>query len=94
MADFGKGGDSSGLSKFFSDAWASAKILGGLIMDIIGLVGTLLGAGKDTGDSIFAAIAKQVQEIVKWLSTPEGQKALKQWFADAKVLAGQLAAPW
>lgn len=90
FVDFGKGGKDSGLAKFFNDAWASAKIVGGLIGDIIDLIGELFSAGKGTGDQIFQDIAKQVQEIVKWLSSPDGQKALAKWFADAKLLAGQI----
>jgi hypothetical protein len=80
----------SGLSEFFDSAMASAEIIGPLILDIIDLVGKLFGAGKGTGDKIFADIAKQVEKIVTWLSTPEGQKAIEQWFEDAQELAGAL----
>lgn len=87
---FGQGGQKSGLAKWFDDAWDSAKIVGGLILNIIDLIGQLFSAGKGTGDSIFQSISDKVKEIVEWLSKPEGQKALADWFDFAKRIAGEL----
>jgi hypothetical protein len=87
---FGEGGKKSGLAKFFDDAKTSMDIIFPMIGDIIGLVGDLMGAGKESGDNVFKGIADQVQKIVKWLSTPEGKKAIEQWFKDAEKLAGAL----
>jgi hypothetical protein len=80
----------SGLSEFFTEAQKSMDIIFPMIEDIIVIIGDLMGAGKETGDNIFKSIAEQVQKIVEWLATPEGKKAIEQWFKDAQDLAGAL----
>lgn len=90
MVEFGKGGTESPLAKWFNDAWESAKIVGAFILELIGLVGDLFGLGKDTGDSLFADLTKQVRKIRDWLADPKNKDTIKQWFEDAKRLGRQL----
>jgi|GEM_PF-5334205 len=87
---FGKGGKKSGLKTFFDEAGKSIDAIAPLITGIIDMIGILFSAGKGTGNQIFADIAKQVQEIVKWLSSKEGQDALKEWFKQAREFGNKL----
>lgn len=90
LVDFGKGGKKSGLAKFFSDAWESAKLVGGLIKEIIGLIGDLFSEGKPTGDSIFKELTDQVKKLRAWLDEKKKSGQLQQWFDDAKTLAEKI----
>lgn len=90
LKNAGKGSDFTPLVQFLIDAGNSARIVGGLILDIVEAVGILLKAGKGTGDSLFASMAAKAQELVKWLTSPEGQKALKDMFAFAERLGESL----
>lgn len=90
LADTGKGGEKSPLAKFFDDAWESAKIVGALILEIIGLVGDLFGAGKQTGDNIFTQVLNWVKDIRKWLADPANQTTIQKWFEDAQTLGEKL----
>jgi hypothetical protein len=90
LADFGKGGKKSGLAKFFDDAWASAKIVGNLILQIALAIGDLFSAGKSTGDSIFVELTQQVKDFRDWLAKAQADGSLKQFFDDAKRLGDEL----
>lgn len=85
-----KGGDKSALAGIFDEGAKSAKIIWDLVKNVGKAILVLFSAGKDTGDNIFAGLAEKAQELVKWLTSPDGQKALKQWFADAQKLAGAI----
>ena len=90
MAEFGKGGDGSGLSKFFNDAWDSAKKVGRVISDVLVIVGGLLGAGKDAGDSLFTSMAEQAEKLITWMSSDEGKKSMAEWFDFARRIGEKL----
>lgn len=83
----GKGGGKSPLAKLFDDGVASAKIVWKLLSDIGLVILDLFGAGKKTGDDIFSQLATSAEDLHKWLTSPDGQKALKDWFIDARILA-------
>jgi len=90
FVELGKGGSSSDLAGFFNKAWDSAKVLFDLIGSIGSLIATIFGSGQPYGDKMFGDIAAKVKEIVGWLTSPEGQKALDQWFQDAQRLGEKL----
>lgn len=92
LADFGKvgKGGKSGLSDFFTKAWDSAKKVGRVILDIIGIVGRLFSAGKDTGDSIFEKLAGWLEDGLKKLDEWSKDGTLDQFFADAGKLGDKI----
>jgi hypothetical protein len=93
MADFGKpgkGGKKSPLAVFFEDAWESAKKVGRLIGNLGKVIGTVFSAGKGTGDSLIDKMADAAEDLNKWLTSAEGQAALKTLFEDAEKLFDKL----
>lgn len=85
----GKGGK-SGLSDFFDQAGKSASILWDLISNVGGIISKVFLRGKGTGDSILQSLADSAEELNKWLSTPEGKKAMDDMFDWAEKMAGKL----
>lgn len=75
------------LADFFDDAADSAKSIGGFLKSIWDFLGPILSSGRETGDTIIDKMADAIERAAKWLESPAGQKALKQWFEDAKNVA-------
>lgn len=78
------------LREFFRRAADSAESLGKFLGKIVGFVATILDAGKKTGDSIFDKMADSIGKATEFLTSKEGQQALKDWFSDAEDLAGKI----
>jgi hypothetical protein len=85
-----KGKKKAPITDFFEKAQASAKIVGPLILEIIGLIGDLFGAGKTSGDNVFTKILNWVRQIRGWLADPANAGAIDQWFVDAETVAGKI----
>ena len=93
FADAGKdpkGKAKAPLADFFDKAIASAMRVWDLITSVGAVLGTLFGAGKSTGDNLITGLADQAKELNKWLTSPEGQQALKDMFDFAEQLAEAL----
>ena len=73
---------------FFEDVSESAKALWGFLGEVWDLLREILGAGKDTGDSIFTSMADAVERFTTYLQ--ENPEALEQWFEDARELASSI----
>lgn len=76
------------IRKFFDDAGDSASKLGGFLKSVAKLLGTVLSAGRGTGDSLFGSMTKAVD---RWNSAlQKNPDALRQWFDDAKKFGQEL----
>jgi len=92
MADFGKPGKGgkSGLSKFFEEAWSSAKKVFRVVEDIGKIIALLFDAGKDTGDSVFEKLAGWLEGALTKLQEMKDDGTLQQMFDDAETFAGKI----
>jgi phage-related protein len=90
-ASSAKAGEESGrLAGFFQKTEDITRRL----LSVLGHLGSgLLGvgkAGKDTGDDIWKSIDKAAKRFDEWANSAKGQKALKDFFREAKELAAAL----
>jgi hypothetical protein len=53
---------------FLDHAKTSAKAVGGFLLEVTKFLGTLIGSGRTTGDSIFTDLTKQVETFRKFIS--------------------------
>ena len=93
FADFSKDDGARGgskLAQFFDKAAGSAMRLWDLIVQVGSVIATVFSAGKSTGDNIITSLADAAEDLNKWLTSPEGQQALKDMFGFAEQLAGAL----
>lgn len=78
------------IKDFLGRAATSALALVGLLAAAGGLIGTLLGNGKDTGDSIITQLTDQLNDWNAALKDPKNAKAVSDWFANGKAVADDL----
>lgn len=78
------------VKKFFNDAGDSAAIVGGFIVQIIGLVGDLIQAAAPTGDSLFQSLADSTQTLRDNIAAAIEDGSFQQWLADAAGFARDL----
>lgn len=70
------------LKQFWRDAAESAKSVGRFIREAVVALGTLLGMGRSTGDTIFDTMADKLREFTNWLRA--NPNAIQDWFAHGK----------
>lgn len=78
------------IKDFLGRAATSAGQLVGLLGAAGGLLATLLGGGKDTGDTIIQELTNQLNEWTTELKDPKNKKAIADWFANGKQVAEDL----
>lgn len=84
------GDTKSGLVGFLDRARESLKSVGGFIKEVLGLIGDLLGAGQDTGNTLFDDMTEQVRKFREFLRKAKEDGSLQKFFEDAKEIARQL----
>lgn len=73
------------IADFMERAWDAATALWDLLTELTSLIGTVFDIGADeTGTGWIQGWADAVADFNAFLKSPEGSKALKDWFADAK----------
>ena len=80
------------IKNFFDDAAESLASVWGFLSDVWDLLTTVLSAGKDTGDSIFESMGRNIRRFTEYLQ--DNPDALNDWFKHAKKIAtdiGELA---
>lgn len=76
------------IKSFFDDAKASAISLGEFIKQLGGLVGDLLGAGRQAGNNIFDSMANGLERVRAFFDN--NPDALRNFFRDSQEFARQL----
>lgn len=84
--DTAPGGGADQIVQFFERAKESIKSVSGFLGEVLGLIGDLVDAGKDTGDSIFDDMADAVARFRTYIEDGKVEK----WFEDAKTFADNL----
>lgn len=78
------------IATWFEKAATAAESLWDLMVQVGDLISTVFGAGAETGQGFLDSLVDIVTKWNEWLDSPDGQAAMKQWFEDAKKLAGEL----
>lgn len=78
------------IADWFSRAWDSAVAVYDVVKNLLRVLGTLFGMGKDTGDNWLEGWADALATFNEWLQTPEGREALDEWYQKAKDTASEL----
>jgi hypothetical protein len=73
------------MKKFFDDAGDSAKQVGITLGELSGLLGTIFGQSKPSGDSMLERLGKTFDRWDKWLE--DHPDAIKEWAEDAEDFA-------
>lgn len=75
---------SADLQRFIVEAWHSAKLLGGALLNIAHVLGIVLAAGRPVGNFFVKTIGKAFHDLGKYLDSATGQHGLSQFFANAQ----------
>lgn len=86
-----KPAEKNGVKSFMDEAFESATAVGKLIGSIIGLIGDLFGASKNTGDNIFTDLSSTIDGWRVKIEQAREDGTLQAWFEDAKRTAGAIA---
>jgi hypothetical protein len=78
------------LRDFFDKAAESAKVLGRFLGTVIKLFATLLDQSNQTGNNIFDDMTNALKKVIKWLKSPEGKQAMKDWLKWAEDFSKDL----
>lgn len=78
----------STLLRFFDNAEASLKSVGKFLGSVLGLIGELFSAGRESGDDLFTSMAKNIDKLTRRLE--QNPEALKKWFKDGVEFAREL----
>lgn len=84
------GRETGKMAAFFERTKDVLQRLGSIIGHIIGGLGGLGKAGKETGDGIWASIDRAAKRFDEWANSKGGQKSLKEFFEKSTELAGEL----
>lgn len=76
------------IMQFFADAADSARSFWNFLREVGSLLGEILSAGRETGDTIFDRMADALARATEYLR--KNPKALQDWFGNAKELAGDV----
>jgi phage-related protein len=92
LADWGKGGKGSGLSKFLDQAQTSMHAVGHALAPLVGLIGDLLfnPTIAKQGDQMWKQIGDSIQRVRDWLRKAQKDGSLKSFFDDSKQFAEAL----
>lgn len=72
------------IADFFDRAYKSAQVLWRFTKDLIKVIGDLLDAGQNTGDTIFEKMADQLERFDKFLNTTKGRQETLAFFKDVE----------
>lgn len=75
---------SADLQRFIVEAWHSAKLLGGALLNIAHVLGIVLAASRPVGNFFVKTIGKAFHDLGKYLDSATGQHGLSQFFANAQ----------
>ena len=82
------------IADFMKTAWADAKKVWDILVDIKDLIFTVFEVSEPTGGGILDGIHSKLREIIKWLQDPANRGKIDEWFANAGAMAvdvGELA---
>lgn len=79
------------ITEFFDAAVASTDTWLALIGPLSTAVLGLFSQGKETGDGFITSLVGIITKFAEWVQSEEGRQQIKDWFDQAKIVAGQLA---
>lgn len=78
------------IRQMFEDGWHSARILYRVLRDVVKVVRDIFSGGRETGDSMFLSLARQLERFDRYLRSSRGREAMAGFFADVERFWGFL----
>ncbi|MFC4128924.1 transglycosylase SLT domain-containing protein [Nocardia rhizosphaerae] len=75
---------------FIDKSLAAFGRLKDLVVEVGRLIGALFSGSEETGEDMLTDITNKLKEWADWLKSPEGQQAVKDFFADVKSTADSI----